>query len=151
MPTGTWIEVALNGPWGRAKQPAMPLRVADIIADGVACARAGASIVHVHAYDEASGQQRDDADLYARIIEGIRAQVDCIVYPTIPFVTAGMSATTRFAAIETLATRGLLEMASIDPGSTNFDTFVYVNPLAGISHTSSSRGRGNRAVTGCTQ
>lgn len=133
MATKTWLEVALNGPWGREMQPGIPVRIADIVSQGVACAREGAAIVHVHAYDEASGQQRDDADLYARIIEGIRAQVDCIVYPTIPF--GGVhTAKARFAAIEALARRGLLEWAVIDPGSVNLGKFVYLNPHDHIQH-----------------
>ncbi len=116
MANKTWLEVALNGSWGRERQPGMPVDVADIIAEGVACAREGAAIVHVHAYDEASGRHRDDADIYARIIEGIRAQVDCIVYPTIPF-EGEHTAASRFAAVEGLARRGLLECAVLDPGS----------------------------------
>jgi len=68
--TRTWLEVAVNGPWGKAVQPGIPVRVEDIVAEGTACAREGAAIVHVHAYDEASGRQRDDADLYSRISEG---------------------------------------------------------------------------------
>lgn len=133
MATKTWLEVALNGPWGRDRQPGIPVRTDDIVAEGVACAREGAAIVHVHAYDESRGQQRDDADLYARIIEGIRTQVDCIVYPTIPF-DAEQSAQARFAAIEALARRGLLEWAVVDPGSVNLDEFVYVNPYDHIRH-----------------
>jgi len=133
MATKTWLEVALNGQWGQDKQPGIPVRIADIVSQGVACAREGAAIVHVHAYDEASGRQRDDADLYARIIEGIRAQVDCIVYPTIP--SGGEhTAQTRFAAIEGLAKRGLLEWAVVDPGSVNLDKFVYLNPYDHIQH-----------------
>ena len=133
MRNGTWLEVALNGPWGAQKQPGIPLRVADIVAQGIACAGEGAAIVHVHAYDEASGRQRDDADLYARIIEGIRAKADCIVYPTIPF-SGEMPAQERFAAIEGLARRGLLEWAVVDPGSVNFNRFVYLNPNEHIRH-----------------
>ena len=133
MATKTWLEVALNGPWGRDRQPGIPVRTDDIVAEGVACAREGAAIVHVHAYDEARGQQCDDADLYARIIEGIRTQVDCIVYPTIPF-DGEQTAQARFAAIEALARRGLLEWAVVDPGSVNLDEFVYVNPYDHIRH-----------------
>lgn len=129
----TWLEVALNGPWGRQRQPGIPVSVAEIVAEGVACAREGAAIVHVHAYDESSGQQRDDADLYARIIEGIRAQADCIVYPTIPF-GGEHTAQSRFAAIEALGRRGLLECAVVDPGSVNIDSFVYLNPVEHIRH-----------------
>src|SRR2546430_1321873 len=102
----TWLEVALNGSWGKALQPGIPVSVAEIIAEGIACAREGAAIVHVHAYDEASGRQCEEAHVYQRIIEGIRSQVDCIVYPTIP-LTSNMPAAERFAAVEALARGGL--------------------------------------------
>ena len=46
-----WIEAAINGPWSRARQGAIPDTVPAIIADGIACAKAGASIIHTHAYD----------------------------------------------------------------------------------------------------
>jgi uncharacterized protein (DUF849 family) len=110
------------------------VRVADIVAEGIACAREGAAIVHVHAYDEASGRQHDSAELYARIIEGIRAAVDCIVYPTIPFARGEMAACQRFAAIEELGRRGLLEWAVVDPGSVNLDGMVYLNPDEHVRH-----------------
>lgn len=130
----TWLEVALNGPWGKARQPGIPVRVADIVAEGIACAQEGAAIVHVHAYDEASGRQHDSAELYARIIEGIRREVDCIVYPTIPFAGHETAAAERFAAIEALGRRGLLEWAVVDPGSVNLDDIVYLNPEAHVRH-----------------
>jgi uncharacterized protein (DUF849 family) len=79
----TWLEVAPNGGWTRALQARIPVTVEEIVAEGVACAREGAAIVHAHAYDPATGRQCDDADTYARIIEGIREQVDVIVYPSI--------------------------------------------------------------------
>lgn len=124
----TWLEVALNGSWGKALQPGIPVSVAEIIAEGIACAREGAAIVHVHAYDEATGQQCDEAHLYRRIIEGIRSQVDCIVYPTIPLASQHMPAEERFAAVEALARGGLIEWSVIDPGSLNIAGFVYINP-----------------------
>jgi uncharacterized protein (DUF849 family) len=133
MANGTWLEVALNGGWGCHRQPGIPVTVHDIVAQGTACAQEGAAIVHVHAYDEASGRQRDDADTYARIIEGIRGRCDCLVYPTIP-LSGDTSAATRFAAIEGLARRGLLECAVIDPGSVNLDGFVYMNSEEHIRH-----------------
>lgn len=145
----TWLEVALNGPWSPKRQPGIPLAVNDIVEQGIACAKAGAAIVHVHAYDESSGRQKDDADLYARIIEGIRSKVDAIVYPTLP--SAGLTGTAdvtdpkkRYAHIEELAKRGLIEWAVVDPGSANFahydelradkPGFVYLNPEEDIRH-----------------
>src|SRR3989449_541207 len=123
----TWLEVALNGSWGKALQPGIPVSVAEIIAEGIACAREGAAIVHVHAYDEASGRQCEEAHVYQRIIEGIRSQVDCIVSPTIP-LTSNMPAAERFAAVEALARGGLIEWAVVDPGSRHIAAFVYINP-----------------------
>jgi 3-keto-5-aminohexanoate cleavage enzyme len=135
-----WIEVALNGPWSRAHQPGIPDTVEAIIAEGVACAKAGACIVHVHAYD-GGGPQTFDWQVYARIIEGIRAFVDVPVYPSIP-MGAGMTSQERFAHVEALAVRGLLEFSVVDPGSVNFTTLsprrepaaTYLNTEADIRH-----------------
>lgn len=139
----TIIECAINGPWSRSAQPLIPITVAECVADGVACAKAGASIIHVHPYDEATGKQRDDWQIYARIIEGIRNQIDVPVYPTIPFSHTAdrvFSPQQRFAATAALAERGLLELAAVDPGSVNFtlangsDGFVYTNSEADIHY-----------------
>ncbi len=140
-----WIEAALNGPWGRERQPGIPVTVEEIVADGLAAADAGAAIVHVHAYDPSTGRQKDEWETYARIIEGIRAKVDVIVYPTIPLAGsdyASANAQQRFAHTAELARRGLLEWTVCDPGSCNFARFdevadaaagfVYQNPMADI-------------------
>ncbi len=138
-----WIEAAVNGAWTRERQPTIPITVEEIVADGVAAVQAGAAIVHLHAYDAATGRQRDDYDIYAPIIEGIRSRVDAIVYPTLPIAASGYagdlrSAKERYAHVERLAQNGLLEWAVIDPGSavfTRFDEikrgeagFTYLNP-----------------------
>jgi 3-keto-5-aminohexanoate cleavage enzyme len=143
-----WVEAALNGPWGRRYQPNIPVFEHEIIAAGIACAKAGAAIIHVHAYDPATGRQRDDADIYSRIIEGIRSQVDVLVYPTIPLAGSDLSGPSasvsgRFDHIRILAERGLIEMTVVDPGSVNFSAragsggdlpgFVYVNSEAEIA------------------
>jgi 3-keto-5-aminohexanoate cleavage enzyme len=146
-----WIEAALNGAWSRALQPGIPDTVEAIIAEGVACARAGAAIIHIHAYDS-GGQQTFDWQVYARIIEGIRAQVDVSVYPSYPAVmTASIGAGSsqedgagRFAHIEALAARGLIEFAAMDPGSVNLSQTTttktarpantYLNPEAHVRY-----------------
>jgi 3-keto-5-aminohexanoate cleavage enzyme len=117
-----WIETALNGPWSRARQPGIPDDVEAIVAEGIACASAGACIIHAHAY-ERGGPQTFDWQVYARIIEGIRAKIDVPVYPSIPMAER-MSAEARFAHIGALAERGLLEFAVVDPGSVNFTALV---------------------------
>ena len=132
-------------------QPGIPDTVEAIIAEGIACARAGATIIHTHAYD-GGGPQTFDWRVYARIIEGIRGQVDVPVYPSYPSILttnidAGLSladAGARFAHIEALAARGLLEFAVIDPGSLNFTqrattsaakpASTYMNPESHVRH-----------------
>jgi uncharacterized protein (DUF849 family) len=143
-----WIEVALNGPWSRKRQPGIPDTVEAIVTEGIACASAGACIIHVHAYD-GGGPQTFDWQVYARIIEGIRAKVDVPVYPSIPSAGIGIGplpdeAAQRFAHVEALAARGLLEFAVIDPGSVNFTELkigpqtpaapTYLNPEAHVRH-----------------
>jgi uncharacterized protein (DUF849 family) len=117
-----------------------------IVAEGIACARAGAAIIHTHAYD-GGGQQTFDWQVYARIIEGIRAEVDVPVYPSIPGLDKRGNVAdpkARFAHIEALAERGLLEFAVVDPGSVNFTLTAthaetkpaetYLNPETHIRH-----------------
>jgi 3-keto-5-aminohexanoate cleavage enzyme len=143
----TWLEVALNGGWTRQIQPLIPVAVSEIVAQGIACVRAGAAIVHLHAYDAGTGRQKDDPAIYAEIIAGIRTEVDAIVYPTIPHLEgAGLApaerARRRYGAIAALAERGLLEWAVVDPGTVNlvsYDAiagdrpgFVYLNPESDI-------------------
>jgi 3-keto-5-aminohexanoate cleavage enzyme len=141
-----WIEAALNGAWSRALQPGIPDTIPAIIAEGIACARAGATIIHTHAYD-GGGPQIFDWQVYARIIEGIRNEVDVPVYPSYPPIESNPSfahAAVRFAHIEALAARGLLEFAVIDPGSVNFTQVAttaearpagtYINPETHVRH-----------------
>lgn len=139
-----WIEAALNGPWGRALKPGIPIAADDIVREGIAAAEAGAAIIHFHAYDEATGRQKDEWQIYARIIEGIRLRVDAIAYPTIPLAGSGLgsheptAARERYRHIDELGKRGLIEWAVVDPGSVNFARlngiatgdpgFVYLNP-----------------------
>ena len=142
----TWLEVALNGPWGKIRQPLMPISVQEIVQHGIVCAKEGAAIIHVHAYDENTGLQNDDWQIYARIIEGIRDQCDVLVYPTIPLAGSGYAAAhadVRFKHIHELARRGLIEITVLDPGSVNFvrydqmpdiqQGFIYKNPVDDIA------------------
>jgi uncharacterized protein (DUF849 family) len=78
-----------------------------------------------------TGRQRDSYEIYAPIIEGIRAKVDAIVYPTLPIAGSGYagdlrSAQERYAHVEQLAKAGLLEWAVVDPGSAIFTRFEQI-------------------------
>ncbi|MCE9683457.1 3-keto-5-aminohexanoate cleavage protein [Halomonas alkalisoli] len=149
MNEAIWLEVALNGPWSRERQPKIPITADEIVEDAIASADAGASIVHFHAYDPVSGRQRDDYEIYAPIIERIRSQRDVICYPTLPFAgsvdaPSQLSPAQRFEAVEKLAQAGLIEWATVDPGSTNITHyadipdgrmgFVYSNPESHVRY-----------------
>lgn len=116
----TWLEAALNGPWTRARQPRIPVTVDEVVADAVACVDAGAAIVHVHAYDAATGALTQDPDVYSAIVEGVRGRVDAIVYPAVPATAPAQAPQERFAHVEELARRGLVEWIAVEPGSANF-------------------------------
>ncbi|MFB9383564.1 3-keto-5-aminohexanoate cleavage protein [Pseudonocardia petroleophila] len=144
-----WLEAALNGPWGRDRQPGIPVTADEIVADALAAAGAGAAVIHLHAYDERSGRQRDAYEIYAPIIERIRSSVDVVCCPTIPFAGSGdstepLSPAERFAAVERLLEAGLIEWSVVDPGSVNIsladdvaqgrEGFVYANAESHVRH-----------------
>lgn len=140
--TATWLEVAINGPWSKTVQPLAPRTDEDIVAEGIACAGAGASIIHLHIFDPSGDRQVDDADQYEKIIRAIHGETGAIVYGTLPFHASSaetpLTAIERYAAVETLAERGVIDWSIVDPGSVNvssFDAmregragFVYMNP-----------------------
>ena len=149
MTDSTWLEVALNGPWSRSRQPNIPVLADEIVDAALACADEGASIIHFHAYDPVSGRQRDDFEIYAPIIERIRSRVDVICYGTLPFAgsvdsTSALSASQRYSAVDQLVRAGLIEWSVVDPGSTNIshhsdieagqEGFIYANPESHIRY-----------------
>ena len=89
MSRTVFIEAALNGPWSQSRQPLMPVTTSDLITDGINCARAGASIIHIHVYDPNTGKQFEDFDAYRAVIEGIRQYQDVFVCPTLPLCGFG--------------------------------------------------------------
>ena len=144
-----FIEAALNGPWSQRRQPLMPVTTDALIAEGIDCARAGASVIHIHVYDPDTGQQFENFDAYKEVIEGIREYEDVIVYPTLPLSGFGktdqtFSAEARFKTVEKLAKAGLMEWSVIDPGTTQITEldptnseqvqFLYINSEAEIRY-----------------
>ena len=150
MSRPVFIEAALNGPWSQRRQPLMPVTTEALIAEGLDCARAGASVIHIHVYDPDTGLQFEDFDAYRAVIEGIREHEDVIVYPTLPLSGFGATDQTftpeaRFTTVKKLAEAGLLEWSVIDPGTTQITErpptdkgegvqFLYINSEAEIRY-----------------
>lgn len=145
-----WLEAAVNGPWTRSRQPSIPVSPEDIAADCIACAEAGAAILHFHPYDVSSGLQVDTAEAYAEVIERVReVNEEVIIYGTLPMaglpnVSDTMRPAERFAHVKGLAERGLIEWSVVDPGSTNIthdawiaegrEGFTYFNPESHVRY-----------------
>jgi uncharacterized protein (DUF849 family) len=140
-----WLEVALNGTWGTTRQPWAPVTTAALVAEAVACIDAGASIVHLHAFDDA-GQPREAYELYAPVLEAIRAARDAVCYPTVPMgpvpASDAEAGRARYAVVDRLGAAGLAEWAVVDPGSlvvattdelsAGGDGFLYANGAADV-------------------
>ena len=79
------VAVGLNENVTRDQNPNVPITPDEIAEDIAACVDAGASIVHVHARDAATGAPvMDDPDAYLELFRTIEARVDAPVYPTYP-------------------------------------------------------------------
>ena len=103
------IEVAINELASKSDNVHVPYSVDEVVADAVACAQAGASIVHFHARDAGTGEQRwHDTDFYREAFRRIREQCDAVLYPTQP--GSGME---RCPHVMQLADEGL-EHATVD-------------------------------------
>lgn len=106
--------------------PHVPITPAEIAADAVACAKAGASIIHFHVRDE-NGVNTMDTDRFCEVInltreECAKAGVDIVFNLT----TSGskFSVDLRVAHLPILKP----EMCSYDPGSMNWaNSYVFLN------------------------
>lgn len=74
-PSPVILACAPNGAYRtRADHPALPVTVADIVADAVACRRSGAAMLHLHVRDDRDRHVLD-AGTYQRAIAGLRAEL----------------------------------------------------------------------------
>jgi len=112
------IEAALNGGTGPQHNPNVPRTSAELTRDGIACLRAGASVIHTHLSDLHAGPERA-AELYLEHFEPILAEFpDALVYPTIVFNTERIEE--RVGHLPLLALRCGLRIGLMEPGSGSF-------------------------------
>ncbi len=98
--------------------PHLPVTPAEIAAQSVAAAEAGAAILHLHARDPETGRPSADPEVFMQFLPAIKAQCDAVLNIT----TGGSSLMTLE---ERLAAPNLAqpEMASLNMGSMNFGLF----------------------------
>ncbi|HUS62323.1 MAG TPA: 3-keto-5-aminohexanoate cleavage protein, partial [Acidimicrobiales bacterium] len=137
------VNVALTGAVPRTgDNPAVPVTPEQIVRDAIACAEAGASMVHIHVRDD-NEDPIHDRTRYAQVIEGIRNIV--------PELVIGVTTTGR-AGSHDVASRavgvdlpGALrpDMASLTLGSFNFPNVISHNPpdiIVGLLERMNERG-----------
>jgi 3-keto-5-aminohexanoate cleavage enzyme len=134
------IEVAVNGVTKKDANPHVPITPDEIAADALACIEAGAAIVHEH---DMVGDPESSARLALEAYEQILAErPDALLYPTTAFGAPDIEY--RWRHNITLADKGVLRMAFLDPGSANLGGFgpdglprptanVYTNTFADIA------------------
>jgi 3-keto-5-aminohexanoate cleavage enzyme len=115
------LELALNGPTPRERNPTVPRtpeEIAEVALEGIAL---GASIVHNH---------NDEPMFTADGVHAVEPYVaawqpvlerhpDLLLYPTMGAGARGIPVQRRWAHVEELARRGLGGMTLVDPGSVN--------------------------------
>jgi uncharacterized protein (DUF849 family) len=139
------IEVRMNEAARKADNAAVAYTPAEIVADALACAEAGASLVHFHARD-ADGTESNRIEDYREILAGVRARSDVMIHPTLGRFRGGAGPDERLGHIADLCERSNLkpDVAPLDMGSNNVDMwdadearfrgdgFVYVNTTADL-------------------
>jgi uncharacterized protein (DUF849 family) len=120
------IEVGLNEGAMKEDAPSVPWSPKEIADDVVACAEAGASIVHFHARDPETGANRmDDLDAYREAMLDVRSRgCDVLMYPTYPPYETEIER--RFGHVLALADDPdvAMEIGPLDMGSFNLIQFV---------------------------
>ncbi len=111
----------------RAQTPHVPITPDEIAADSVACAKAGAAIIHLHVRDD-NGKNTMATDRFVEVVTKVRkALVEAGLDAVLNLTTSGsaFSEELRMAHLPIL----MPEMCSYDPGSMNWaNSYVFLNP-----------------------
>jgi len=114
-------------PYAAKAIPGLDLSPEGIAGEVVRAANAGANLVHLHVWD-AHGQPTMELDTFNRTLALIRSQCDIIIEGS----TGGINTLT--AAQRSVALQADIELASLNPGSVNYDRGVYINSPEDIAY-----------------
>ena len=109
--------------------PHLPLTPDEIAADSVAAAKAGASILHLHARDPSDGRPTPDPDVFMAFLPRIKQQSDAVINITTGG-GLGMTLDERLAAPR----RASPEMTSLNMGSMNFGIYPMLDRYKSFKH-----------------
>ena len=109
----------------KEQNPNVPYTPEEIACEALAAWRAGATIAHIHVRDPKTGKPDSRSELFAEVVERIRAASDLIVNLT----TSGFNITGPDAGDLRLVPIGLApDICSLDVSSLNFRNRVFLNP-----------------------
>ncbi len=107
-------------PYLRQNLPGLDLSPEGVADEVVRACNAGANVVHLHVWDE-HGQPTMDLSAFRRTMSLIRERCDIVIEGS----TGGINSLS--AAERSVSLQAEIEMASLNPGSVNYDQGVYVN------------------------
>jgi 3-keto-5-aminohexanoate cleavage enzyme len=111
----------------RAQNPHLPLTADELAAEAEACAKAGASVIHLHVRDD-EGRASQEARRFRDAIRKIRARTDVIIQ-TSTGGAVGMSVAERAGPLDCVG-GDAPEMATLNVGTINFGEDVFMNKAA---------------------
>lgn len=125
------INAALTGivP-GKADTPHVPVTVEEIVADGIRCLDAGATIIHIHGRD-GRGNPSSDPVIYAEIISRIRAARPNAILCATTTGRGGADARQRAEVLDLIGDQKP-DMASLTLGSVDFRDASCVNSAGDV-------------------
>jgi uncharacterized protein (DUF849 family) len=134
------IECAINGVTSPEKNPHVPRKPADIVADAYRALDAGASVIHAHNSDFSLRGEEAARDYLLAWQPLLARRPDTLWYPTL---CGGSGAVEMLSHIEPILRKVPLRFSVIDPGSTNLggpgddglpQGIVYANSYADIRY-----------------
>jgi 3-keto-5-aminohexanoate cleavage enzyme len=148
MPEPVIIELRCNETAYKTDRPRLPYAPEEIVRDAVEAREAGASILHWHARDPASGEPDNDVELYKEVYRGVRENTDLFLHPTLGYITQ-MDVRERVRHVLAVSDDPALrvDLAPVDCGSVNVDYWdpqkkdfatkdlVYYNPRGRLEGT----------------
>ena len=114
-------------PYAAEGVPGLDPSPESIASEVVSAHEAGANVVHLHVWDE-RGQPTTDLDAFRRTIGLVRERCDIVIEGS----TGGVNELSP--AERSVSLQADIEMASLNPGSVNYDKGVYVNAPSDIAY-----------------
>jgi len=114
-------------PYLRQGLPGLDLSPQGIADEVVRASQAGANVAHLHVWDE-QGYPTMDLAAFRRTLQWVRARCDILIEGS----TGGIN--TLSAAERCVSLQADIELASLNPGSVNYDQGVYVNSPQDIQY-----------------